>query len=122
MNKKTNNMQSGNFELWYGAPAGIWTRVRGFLPVAGVERPLYLIPSRFDRSILPEHWTRLLAFEVYFRSSNYSVADRSVTFILPVEVAKDFFIAKVLKLQRICTDCGMSFPREEAHSAKLVYG
>jgi hypothetical protein len=25
-----------------GAPAGIWTRVRGFLPFRAVERPLYL--------------------------------------------------------------------------------
>jgi len=60
-----------------------------------------MIPLRFDRTILPEHWTRLLAFEVYFRSSSYSVADRFVTFILPVEVAKDFLIDKVLKLLRI---------------------
>jgi hypothetical protein len=71
-----------------------------------------MIPLRFDRTILPEHWTRLLVFEVYFRSSSYSVADRSATFILPLEMVKDFLMDKVLKLERICTDSGLLLPRE----------
>jgi len=40
----------------FGAPAGIWTRVRGYLPVfwrreAAIHGPF----MKFDRTILPEH-------------------------------------------------------------------
>ena len=92
-----------------------------FSQLSGVERPLYMIPSRFDRTILPEHWTRLLAFEVYFRSSSYSVADRSGMFILPAELAKGFLIDKVLKPAKGPTDSGLRLQRQEPGSVKLEY-